>query len=176
MKIEYCQKRFLFFLLPKIYQLPEYYTMFARKIFFFSRIWGQLPSLLAPSVSYAYGERLDLQSSIRHGDVDFVESTVTDRLQALYMVPHRFTLPGPLGLLRYNRDPLSGRYLYSGLVHVADAGCSSGCDQGWRDSTTTVSRSIRTCQKATWLYGFELHPLTSIYRSKYLNSFWKTED
>jgi len=30
----------LFFLLPKIYQLPEYYMMFARKIFYFCRIWG----------------------------------------------------------------------------------------------------------------------------------------
>jgi len=35
----------LFFLLPKIYKLPEYYMMFARKKYFFSRIWGrgQLP-------------------------------------------------------------------------------------------------------------------------------------
>jgi len=43
----------LFFLLPKIYQLPEYYTMFARK-YFFSQVWGggQLPPV--PPVSYAY--------------------------------------------------------------------------------------------------------------------------
>jgi len=33
------KKGCLFILLPKIYQLPEYYTMFARK-YFFSRIWG----------------------------------------------------------------------------------------------------------------------------------------
>jgi len=41
----------LFILLPKIYQLPGCYMMFARRIFF-SRIWGTT-ALRAP-VSYAY--------------------------------------------------------------------------------------------------------------------------
>jgi len=39
----------LFFLLPKVYQLPEYYMMFARK-YFFPNFWGgggrQLPLAL----------------------------------------------------------------------------------------------------------------------------------
>ena len=38
----------LFFLLPKLYQLPEYCTMFTRKIFF-SRIWGTAAPALCPS-------------------------------------------------------------------------------------------------------------------------------
>ena len=37
----------------KTCQLPEYYTMFARKIFF-SRIWGGATAPLPPPVSYAY--------------------------------------------------------------------------------------------------------------------------
>jgi len=34
----------LFFLLPKIYQLPEYYMMFARKILFSPEFGGIFPS------------------------------------------------------------------------------------------------------------------------------------
>jgi len=43
----------MFFLIPKIHQLPEYYMMFARK-YFFSRIWGGGGKCPLPSVSYAY--------------------------------------------------------------------------------------------------------------------------
>jgi len=42
---------YLFFLLPKIYELSEYYTTFARKIFFSRDNCSALPS----PVSYAYG-------------------------------------------------------------------------------------------------------------------------
>ena len=36
----------LFFLLPKIYQLPEYYTMFVRKNIFLPNLgWGNSPSM-----------------------------------------------------------------------------------------------------------------------------------
>jgi len=58
-------KGYLFFLLPKIYQLPEYYTMFARKIFFLLN-WGggaTAPSLLP--VSYAYGQVSPLVACLR---------------------------------------------------------------------------------------------------------------
>jgi len=49
----------LFFLLPKIYQLPEYYMMFARKIHFLPSLGGHVPSL--PPVSYAYGRYMPLK-------------------------------------------------------------------------------------------------------------------
>jgi len=42
----------LFFFLPKIDQLPEYYMMFARKIIFLPNLGGNCPP--APPVSYAY--------------------------------------------------------------------------------------------------------------------------
>jgi len=41
-------KGHLFFLLPKIYQVTEYYTMFARKIFL-SRIWAAVPASYTPT-------------------------------------------------------------------------------------------------------------------------------
>jgi len=55
-----------FFLLPKIYKLPEYHMIFARKILF-SRIWGggQVSPPLSP-VSYAYGSTFAAGRRIRN--------------------------------------------------------------------------------------------------------------
>ena len=39
----------MFLLLPKIYQLPEYYTMIARKIFFLPNWGATVPLSLSPT-------------------------------------------------------------------------------------------------------------------------------